>query len=151
MLTMKNWLMPLILLIIFISEPTFAAKYYKWVDQEGVTHYGENPPDTATAKVINVSSGTPSDQQQAVESLEQSRKDKRDKAASEDPNAKINAQNKEIMERNCKLQNQNLAQMKANSRIKETSESGVTRYLNEEEIAARRAEIENYIKENCSG
>lgn len=36
-----------------------AAKVYRWVDSEGVTHYGATPPVNAGAESIRLSTGTP--------------------------------------------------------------------------------------------
>ena len=55
------------------------------------------------------------------------------------------------MENNCKIQRQNLSQLKANRRVKVTDENGQIRYLNDDEIQNRQSEIEKYIAENCKG
>jgi Domain of unknown function (DUF4124) len=34
-----------------------SAQIYKWVDQNGVTHYGEKPPSDTKAKEMTLSSG----------------------------------------------------------------------------------------------
>lgn len=133
-----------------VSPLTHAGKFYKWVDGNGVTHYGENPPDTETASVVNVKAGASSDQNQAVERLEAQRKAAQQPAkAADDPNAEIERRNKEIMANNCRIQKQNLSQLQANSRVKETNEQGEVRYLDAKEIEARVKEVQDYIKENC--
>lgn len=148
---------PLLLSAIFAGALVTAfsaqgAKFYKWVDDNGVTHYGESPPDTDTAVQINVKSGASSDQQKAIENLEAKRKaaqEQKEKDATADPAAEIEARNKEIMQRNCETQRQNLGQLRANRRVKETTESGEVRYLSEEEISKRIEQVQAYINENC--
>ena len=36
------------------------AEVYKWVDEKGVTHYSESPPDTGQAKRVDIAPSPPS-------------------------------------------------------------------------------------------
>ena len=139
-------------LTLLLSPASHAGKFYKWVDSQGVTHYGENPPDTETAAVVNVKTGASSDQNEAIEKLEEKRKASETAKQDTAPEAsEIEKQNREIMANNCKIQRQNLAQLKANRRVKETDEKGEVRYLGEEDIKKRVMEVEKYIADNCKG
>lgn len=131
-----------------------AAKFYKWMDDKGTTHYGTNPPDMDTAVEVNVKSGASSDQQKAIDNLESQRvaaKQAKEKASQPDPQADYEAHNREIMKKNCEIQKQNLGQLQANRRVKETDEKGEVRYLDEKEIENRIKEVQDYLKKNCSG
>ncbi|MGB3623938.1 DUF4124 domain-containing protein [Ketobacter sp. MCCC 1A13808] len=150
----QRFLLPVaILATMMLASPLHAAKFFKWVDDQGVTHYGENPPDTETAQTINVKSGASSDQQQAVDNLEAMRKSSSEtkELSREDKNAEIERRNKAIMAQNCKDQQRNLGQLKANRRVKETGTDGEIRFLDEAEIASRIKEIQTYMAENCTG
>ena len=139
---------------LFAATSLQAAKFYKWVDDKGTTHYGTNPPDMDTAVEVSVKSGASSDQQKAIENLESKRaaaKEAKAQASKSDPQADFEARNKEIMKKNCEIQKQNLGQLQANRRVKETNENGEVRYLEESEIEARIQEVQNYLKENCQG
>lgn len=136
-------------LTLLLSPASHAGKFYKWVDSQGVTHYGENPPDTETAAVVNVKTGASSDQEQAIEQLEEKRKAAEAAKQAPEEDSELTKQNREIMANNCKIQRQNLAQLKANRRVKETDTNGEVRYLDEEQIKARVQEVEKYISENC--
>ena len=137
-------------LALLLSPASHAGKFYKWVDAQGVTHYGENPPDTETAAVVNVKSGASSDQQQAIEALEEKRKAAESaRTAPPQESANVESENREIMANNCKIQRQNLSQLKSNRRVKETDANGEIRFLEEEEINKRIQEIEKYIADNC--
>ena len=136
-------------LTLLLSPASHAGKFYKWVDSQGVTHYGENPPDTETAAVVNVKTGASSDQEQAIEQLEEKRKAAEAAKQAPEEDSELAKQNREIMANNCKIQRQNLAQLKANRRVKETDTNGEVRYLDEEQIKARVQEVEKYISENC--
>lgn len=140
-----------LMLIMVLASNTHAAKLYKWVDEKGVTHYGETPPDLDTATRLNIKTGASSDQAKAVEKLEASRKAKMETNDAPTTNEEVEAKNREIIQRNCEIQKRNLGQLTANRRIKETAENGEVRYLTEEDIMARKKEIQKYISENCTG
>ena len=147
------FLLSALCLALLLSPAAYAGKYYKWVDSEGVTHYGESPPDTETAAVVNVKTGASSDQKQAIEALEAKRKaaEETSNPPQADEESAIEKENRKIMENNCKIQRQNLSQLKANRRVKVTDDNGQIRYLNDDEIQNRQSEIEKYIAENCTG
>lgn len=135
-----------------LSTQAYATKLYKWVDEKGVTHYGETPPDLDTATKLNIKTGASSDQADAMEKLEAERKARSEaKAKLPTTNEEVEAKNREIMKRNCEIQKRNLGQLTANRRIKETDDSGNVRYLTEDDIASRTKEIRTYLQENCSG
>jgi len=46
-----------LLLILAFSTPSQAAKVYKWVDQDGVTHYTAQPPHNKPAETLNIRTG----------------------------------------------------------------------------------------------
>jgi hypothetical protein len=59
-------------LLHFLALATFAvsasAQIYKWVDERGVTHYGERPPQGAKASEVPNKLASPSPGSQAAES-----------------------------------------------------------------------------------
>lgn len=149
-------LVPALCLPLLLSTATYAGKFYKWVDEAGVTHYGEQPPNTESASVINVKTGASSDQDKAVAELEAKRQAKQDAKDANTANAdqnqqqqELEKQNREIMQKNCAARRQNLAQLKLGGRIKVVSETGEPRYLSDDEIAQRKSEAEKYLEENC--
>jgi hypothetical protein len=49
---------PLIgILFAFCTSGCFAADAYKWVDDKGITNYGEKPPASGSAKPVNTNPG----------------------------------------------------------------------------------------------
>lgn len=73
---MKKIIIPLItLLIAMLSVQLPAAeKYYKWVDKEGVTHYGTDKPGDGDAKEVRVYNSPSSSQGREMQELEEQRK-----------------------------------------------------------------------------
>ena len=43
-----------------LGAATARADFYKWVDEKGVTHYSESPPDTGQAKRVDIAPSPPS-------------------------------------------------------------------------------------------
>jgi len=150
MIKKSIFLLPALCLPLLLSPAAHAGKFYKWVDDNGVTHYGEMPPNTETASIVNVKTGASSDQGKAVDELEARRKEMQ--AASEPKpttQAELDEKNKKTMQNNCKIQRQNLAQLNNGGRIKYTDEKGESGYLTDEEIAARKTEVQGYLDSNC--
>ena len=54
LLSMKT---PIGLMLILMAGACFSADTYKWVDEKGVTTYGEKPPANRQAKPINTNPG----------------------------------------------------------------------------------------------
>lgn len=56
----RSPLIPACLLALLLATPA-AAEVYKWVDEQGVTHYSQQPPPGAEAQVIDPNIARPSD------------------------------------------------------------------------------------------
>ena len=56
-----------------VSGAAWAEKVYKWVDAEGVTHYGEAAPKDTTATKVKVSDTTSSDAEDEIDRLDKNR------------------------------------------------------------------------------
>src|SRR5690606_2778626 len=68
------------LLVALTTQVTAGSAFYKWTDQDGVTHYTESPPpDGVSATEVRTRDTTSSDQEKALERL-QERRDAADKA-----------------------------------------------------------------------
>lgn len=143
-------------LILLTAPPTaLAAKFYKWVDANGSTHYTEKPPEPGVGEVINVDSATPSDKEEAMKRLEQRRAQLQEQIDKKnnptvDPAAEANKKNQEIIKGNCDVYRKNLKTMTEHSRIKEMTDSGEARMLPEEERQERMKKAQDYINKNCN-
>ena len=136
----------------FMSAADAGGKYYKWVDNAGVIHYGENPPDASKAQVVNVHTGVPTGTPATEEDLEKKQaklmgdeaadKEKKEEKVESEENAKI-------VKENCEIYKQNLSALKNSPRIREKDAKGEYRCLTEEEKAERTKGAETYIQENC--
>lgn len=126
-----------------VSGAAWAEKVYKWVDAEGVTHYGEAAPKDTTATKVKVSDTTSSDVDVEMERLDKTRvaaKAARERAAEEtSPGTAPDSGVAEANKKACDMHRKNLAVLKTGTRIRVTEGSGQPRVLSEEE---RKAQLE---------
>ncbi len=134
-------------LVLALCGNVMAAQVYKWVDAQGVTHFGAQPPQGQQVETVNTvtspakSTTMPApvvEDETEVDQQSIDRKVKRQVAEQE-------AERK----RYCETMRTNLAQLQNNPRVR-VEEKGETRRITEEERQARIAETRDKIAENCN-
>ena len=135
-------------LLLALSASAMASQVYKWVDAQGVTHFGSQPPQGQSATSINTSAPQPKaveEEQPAptFESIADPEQAAFDKKAKEEVAAK-EAERKKY----CEDVRTNLAQLENNPRIRVEVE-GEVRRLGEDERQQRITEAKKAIAENC--
>lgn len=60
-------------LLLLAAGPVPAGQFYKWVDEKGVTHYGEKPPANIKADTVKVRDTTSSDADTELQRLDSTR------------------------------------------------------------------------------
>lgn len=131
-------------------------KIYRWVDENGVTHYGEKPPEKEVqVDKIKTRKDYSSDAKAARQALEEKRK-ARDEASTAPATTKnedaerVIAERKKKLEEGCKTAKKNLEVLSTHGRVKETAEDGTPKYLSEEEHADRIRKTTQYLNDNCA-
>lgn len=131
-------------LLATLSNPAWAAQVYKWVDAQGTTHFGAQPPQGQTAESINTLTAPAPAAPPAAP-----------RAAEEDPQAAIDEKvRREVAEQAsrrkdyCETMRTNLAQLQNNPRVR-VKEGDEMRRIGEEERQARIAEARKLIAEEC--
>lgn len=135
-------------LLLALCGDVTAAQVFKWVDAQGVTHFGAQPPmgqqaetvDTVTAPAKALASPAPAPQGESGTGADQQTIDRQVKQ-------QVAAQEAE-RKRYCETMRTNLAQLQNNPRVR-VEEKGVTRRISEEERQARIGETRDKIAENC--
>ncbi|MEH6357580.1 MAG: DUF4124 domain-containing protein [Pseudomonadales bacterium] len=139
------------LLLIALASSAHASEVFKWVDEEGVTHYGERAPKDNDYSLIKTYGEVPGGEE-AKQRLEQQRADKKSgdaksvdyaeqKKASDDQ-AKVRAEN-------CKGAQNNLKTIQENARVRTLGDDGEFRYLSEEERQNQITTAKEMITANC--
>jgi hypothetical protein len=149
------------LLFVFSSLASHQAvagkeRIYRWVDENGITHYGEAPPKKEVqVEKIKTRKDYSSDAKAARKALVEKRNAKGKpeddaKASSENEAAEklIEARKKKIDE-GCKTAKNNLQILTTHGRVRETGSDGEQRFLSEEDHNNRIREASDYIKNHC--
>jgi ribosomal protein L29 len=129
-------LFPIILLLAAFSVQ--AAPLYKWVDENGVTHFSEYPPeDQSAAESVDVR-GIPSlSGQQAAPASAQNQQEAAPAQQPLIPEVE-KVENPVKSPELCEQARRNIAQIQNNRRVRAPDpETGELRYLSEEEIATQ--------------
>jgi hypothetical protein len=134
-------------LLLALCGNVMAAQVYKWVDAQGVTHFGAQPPQGQQVETVNTvtapakSAATPQPPAQEEADADQSSIDRKVKQ-------QVAAQEAE-RKRYCETMRTNLAQLQNNPRVR-VEDNGETRRLTEEERQSRINETRDKIAENCN-
>ncbi len=122
-----------------LAAPGFAGdKIYTWVDDKGVTHYGEQPPKNVTATLVHARTGHSDPTPLAEPQQKQSTGDMQAEqpTVTKDPDR-------------CKAARENLNTLNSNSRIKMADKDGNLRYLTEEEKKQQYDQMNKAVEESC--
>jgi hypothetical protein len=134
-------------LLLALCGNVMAAQVYKWVDAQGVTHFGAQPPQGQQVETVNTvtapakSAATPQPPAQEEADADQSSIDRKVKQ-------QVAAQEAE-RKRYCESMRTNLAHLQNNPRVR-VEDNGETRRLTEEERQSRINETRDKIAENCN-
>lgn len=129
---------------LLIGPACMAGQIYKWVDAQGVTHFGAQPPqehDAATLVTPSVPASKPARPPASTTVGDQQAIDNKVKKQVAEQEAQLKAF--------CEQARTNLAQLQNNPRLREEVE-GELRRLSEQQRQERTAEAQRQITENCS-
>lgn len=138
-----------------LASPVMAGQFYKWTDEQGVTHYSEEaPPQTAkNAAEVKVQTRTPSGAAAAVENLQKQReattKAMTEAAAKDKKTSAGTPADKSQYAERCKQLRANLETMESHGRISELDAKGEKRILPDEEKNKRMDDTKRQIKAYC--
>lgn len=134
-------------LLLALSTSAMAGQIYKWVDAQGNTHFGAQPPEGQQAAEVNPNISQPKIAAPQPAKLDDSKKDTEQEKLDQDARAAATKQEKE-RKTFCEETRKDLAQIKANPRLR-IEEKGEVRRLTEDERQERIAKSEASIKEHC--
>ncbi|MDQ7986598.1 DUF4124 domain-containing protein [Pseudomonas sp. G34] len=137
-------------LLLALSASAMAGQIYKWVDAQGVTHFGEQPPQGQQSTTVNPSAAPPPTTTTEAKPAPtfDSIADPEQAAADAKVKKEVAAQEAE-RKKYCETQRNNLAQLENNPRVRVEEEGGEMRRLGEDERQKRIADAKQAIKENC--
>ncbi len=135
-----------LLLLLLVSGLVQAAGIKKWIDEEGVVHYGDAPPLQVQTEPVSVSR-PPSNPGKPLPRLKIDQAGKNNVArggAGATPIA-----NEEEARKICERARKDLQIIETSTRIRLKQADGSERYMSKEEIEQRRDKSEKLIKKYC--
>lgn len=130
-----------------------AAGLYKWVDEQGITHYSQQPPATGKFQAIKPPPPPPENAgQEAIERLKAQRQELDERRAARQEAARERQEeleSNEAREEACRQARENLAQLEAHNRIALRNADGSYTYLDEEQRQQRIAEMRERVSNYC--
>ena len=124
-----------------------AEKVYKWVDQQGITHYSEQPPADKKAATIKikphqVESKTP--QSQAIEP------DSQAPQLQTEVETRLSREQLAVQRKNCTTAGNKLRALQNAGRVRQlNAESGEYIYLADEVKLAQIQQMSDYLRDKC--
>lgn len=134
-------------LLLALCGNVMAAQVYKWVDAQGVTHFGAQPPQGQQVETVNTVTA-PAKPAATPQSVEQDEAEADQSSIDRKVKQQVAAQEAE-RKRYCETMRTNLAQLQNNPRVR-VEDNGETRRLTEEERQSRINETRDKIAENCN-
>lgn len=132
-----------------LVQPAFATAY-KWVDENGETHYSQSPPTAVKTEVIKTPTGpaaTPAVPK--APGAPAAKAPVSDSAAKPTPDAKAKAEDAAVRAENCASARKNLEVLNNAPRVTIKDQNGLYHRLNDDERKARSVEAQKRIDEFC--
>ncbi|QEY73597.1 DUF4124 domain-containing protein [Pseudomonas denitrificans (nom. rej.)] len=141
-------------LLLVLAPTVMAAQVYKWVDAQGITHFGAQPPEGTDAATVNTNTAPPKASSNfpppaAAKPVLPPSADEKQKAADEKVRQEVAQQEAERVQQ-CERLRADVAQLKNNPRVRVDDGNGDLRRITEEERQGRIAASEKSIRENCN-
>ncbi|MCH9690902.1 MAG: DUF4124 domain-containing protein [Gammaproteobacteria bacterium] len=149
------------LLLATLALAARADGIYKWVDEDGVVHFGEQPPRNEQAEVIKKPRSERYKLWQAQQAKQQLFSDDKPKAEPQTDSKPVSKTKVELTDnaakeaedalraQRCWHAQQTLRVLKTNARVREEEANGNLRILAEEERQQRMQAMQQEITNNC--
>lgn len=134
-------------LLLAMSSSVTAAQIYKWVDAQGTTHFGAQPPAGQMAETLSRVAAPPKPTTQPTAAEQDENPDAQQRDIDRKVKQQVASQEAE-RKRYCETLRTNLAQLENNPRVR-VEENGEVRRVTEDERQERIAETRQKIGENC--
>ena len=160
---MKQFLVSSLLLLWAMVPLAVQAEVYRWVDEDGVTHFGDKAPQGQKAKKLNVQTTSPSqgttvgsgrhaydpqklkeNEQRFLESVAAERRAKERHKAEQ-------ARQQAEREKRCTALHNRLLNYREGFAMVRRNQEGEIEYLSDAEIKARHAQLEAEWQKQCEG
>lgn len=139
--------------LLLLSAPAFGG-VYKWIDTSGAVHFSDKPPATAAEKLDIETSRTPPEQLIAQldepETADETVATEQQNDALQAERDRAEQQRKIQISENCNRARRAHDSLLSASRVYEPLPGGGRRYLEDDEVARRKADAERDVDEWCN-
>jgi TolA-binding protein len=138
-------------LLLATALPVAAAKIYKWVDANGVTHYSQSPPNTAQGQEITLGrdrTDTQAAQEQLQERIEELNRRREDREAKKTGSEEELARQRELTQF-CRDATARMGDYNSGRTLAERRPDGSYARLAPEEVEQRREKLQSQLDEHC--
>lgn len=135
-----------------LAVPLQADEIYKWVDEDGVTHYSQQPPPSGDAARVGVDTPPEEEVQRERQEMEETGERleaQREERRETEEQAREDASEREQREQRCADLRSSLEKLTENRRLLVPDGEGGVRRLPEEERQERVTERRRQIEEEC--
>jgi len=147
----------LFVLLCYGPIQTATAQIYKWVDGNGVTHYGERPPQNQKAQTVGTNPATvpapdsPSAKPPDNVDLQQKNIEFKKRRIERERKAEQELKQAQEKRERCNFARDDLKQMEASERLYDLDDKGERVYLNDAERKATIERARRRIEQFCTG
>jgi len=139
--------------LLALADTATAETIYKWVDDQGITHYGDEPPSGTDAQRIEASEEPSSSEteraQQQLETTTERLEERRRERLEERRAAQREQRKREQREKRCQELRQALRNVKRNRNLIKPDGEGGYEAMTEQERQKRVAERRKRLKKQC--
>lgn len=129
------------LVLITSSASIYAAKFYKWVDENGNTHYSDKAPAQDTeVETVHVTTSKPSSTQNASS----------DFPADTQPDTQTTQQDSKEMQAYCEKLSENISTLEESSVVQSIDSEGNRQQLSKEEQNKQLTQQKAQYDKNCA-
>lgn len=146
-------ILPWLLVLATITSSAWAGNIYRWVDEDGVTHYGESAPQNVDAQEVRTHRAPPQRGEARQSDGEAETEQQRRPATTQQPGGEQAATSSRDEERQelCDQHRANLELLESDQRVRsQDPDSGEARYLDDDERQQMLIETRRDIEEHCS-
>lgn len=140
-----------VILILLIANTAY-AEVYKWIDDEGQTHFTQLPPAQYEADIIQTRPGPkvePAQSQQAVDTMIEQQANDEKRQQQNRQQQRQEAEKAKAKSKNCDLAKNNLTQYQNNPRGRSKNAAGEYIRVDEDDRQSKMKQLKQDIKKYC--
>lgn len=143
----RYWLAAAALVALTLAAQPAGAEVYKWVDEEGVVHYSQQPPAEGESTVLEPKTAPPKPQQTTGGAPDEAGGDGEAETAAEAEQQ----QGAGTIDEFCRQARADIQTLEAGGRVRVEEADGSLRYLGPEEQQQRLQQLQQQVANNCEG